>query len=109
MICDLVEAYHVFDWRELPLDTAATLAAGLGPGSRSEGVRHGLRVPMRDFLTALCADRLALLFCYATGENCPTLFADGMIAESTTAAPETGQFASAEEFEACREKMMAGR
>lgn len=99
MICDFAQAYGVYDWRSLPLRTAATLAAGLGPGSRCEGASVGLRVSVRDFLTALCADRLALLLCIQTGnETPPPLFADDMIVRTET--PDTGRFASGADFEA---------
>lgn len=59
----------------------------------------GLRVPVRDFLTALCADRLALLLGMLAGkEDPPYLFSDAMLAPRE---PETtGRFASGAEFEA---------
>lgn len=34
LICDLAETYHVFDYRGLPLKTAAALASGLRNDAR---------------------------------------------------------------------------
>ena len=94
----MAQIYGVYDWRALPLHTAAALAAGLGPGSRSEGVRAGLRVPMRDYLTALCADRLALLLrIWTQNDTQPGLFAPDMV-ERAAEPEDTGRFASGEEF-----------
>lgn len=97
MTCDFAEIYGVYDWRALPLHTAAALAAGFGHGSRCEGVRAGLRVPVRDFLRAVCADRLALIFCALTGnKDLPYQFAPDLAADRE---PEnTGRFESGEEF-----------
>lgn len=99
MLCDFAQVYGIYDWRALPVRTAAALAAGLGPGSRCEGAGMGLRVPVRDFLTALCADRLALLLRILNGkETPPPLFAEDMLLQTET--PDTGRFSSGEDFEA---------
>lgn len=103
----MAEIYGVFDWRALPLRTAATLAAGLGPGSRCEGARWGLRVPLRDFLTARIADRLALFLRHVTqSDDNPRLISNEMLCSEKNAAEEenAGFFETAEDFEAWREK-----
>lgn len=106
-MCDMAQTYGVFDWRALPLSMAATLAAGLGPGSRCEGARLGLRVPPRDFLAALAADRLALLlYRYAKSDDCPPLLAPEWIEEQPV--KETGAFETAEDFEAWRAQQFKG-
>ena len=103
----MAQTYGVFDWRAQPLHMAATLAAGLGPGSRSEGARLGLRVPLRDYLTALCADRLALLLrSWTQSDECPPLWAPAMIREQEI--EETGAFETAEDFEAWRAQQFKG-
>ena len=107
-ICDMAEIYGVFDWRALPLQTAATLAAGLGPGSRCEGARLGLRVPLRDYLTALAADRLALLLRFLHGVEAPRLWSDEMIQERAERSGEAGAFRTPEEFEAWRSAQFGG-
>ena len=106
-MCDMAQTYGVFDWRALPLSMAATLAAGLGPGSRCEGARLGLRVPPRDFLAALAADRLALLlYRYAQSDERPQLWSQVMIREQEI--EETGAFETAEDFEAWRAQQFKG-
>lgn len=108
LICDMAEIYGVFDWKALPLQTAATLAAGLGPGSRSEGARLGLRVPVRDYLTALVADSLALILRFLHGDNVPRLYSDEMIRKTAEPSGETGVFRTPEEFEAWRSARFGG-
>lgn len=67
----------------------------------------GLRVPVRDFLTALCADRLALILCVMTGnEKTPPLYSESMTIREE--APETGRFASGEDFEEWKRGRMKG-
>lgn len=107
-ICDMAEIYGVFDWRALPLHTVATLAAGLGPGSRSEGARLGLRVPVRDFLTARIADHLALILRFLQGVDVRRLWSDEMIRETAERSGETGAFQTPEEFEAWRSAQFGG-
>ena len=34
LICDFAETYHIYDWRSIPVRTAATLAAGLRDDAR---------------------------------------------------------------------------
>lgn len=34
LVCDFAETYHIYNWRSLPVRTAATLAAGLRDTSR---------------------------------------------------------------------------
>lgn len=95
----MAQTYGVIDWRSLPLHTAAALAAGLGPGSRCEGARSGLRVSVSDFIAALCADRLALLLHFLTGSDAkPVLLSQEMIARREAEPEESGRFASGEEF-----------
>jgi len=108
LICDMAEIYGVFDWKALPLQTAATLAAGLGPGSRCEGARLGLRVPVRDYLTALCADRLALVLRFLQGVEAPRLLSDEMIRKKAEPSGEAGAFRTPEEFEAWRSAQFGG-
>ena len=108
LICDMAEIYGVFDWRALPLQTAATLAAGLGPGSRCEGVRLGLRVPVRDYLTALVADRLALILRFLQNVDAPRLWSNEMIRAAEKPSGDSGAFQTPEEFEAWRSAQFGG-
>lgn len=58
LTCDFAEVYHVLDWRGLPMRLAATLAAGLGPDSRSRMALEGIPVPMSLLLLSTAVDAL---------------------------------------------------
>lgn len=54
----MAETYGVFDWRQLPLVTAATLAQGLPSTSRTARQLSGCRIDNRTALLAIIADRI---------------------------------------------------
>lgn len=58
LICDFAEVYHVYDWRALPLKTAATLAMGLGPDSRIIRKLSGTKWPFNTLLLAMVVDSI---------------------------------------------------
>lgn len=58
LICDFAETYHVYNWRALPLKTAATLAAGLGPDSRIIRKISGVTWPFNTLLLAMICDSI---------------------------------------------------
>ena len=58
LICDFAETYHVFDWRGLPIDLAATLAAGLPESSRIKRKMRGDRATTEQILLARICDLL---------------------------------------------------
>ena len=58
LVCDMAEVYSVYDWRSLPLVTAATLAQGLPASSRVMRKLSG-GLPEADvMLLAMIVDRL---------------------------------------------------
>ena len=61
LICDFAEVYHVLDWRQLPVFTAAALAAGLGPNSRIARKITGAPVDTDTMLLAMAVDALHIL------------------------------------------------
>lgn len=61
LICDFAETYGVFDYRRLPVRTAATLAAGLRDNSRIKMKMAGMNTTPERVLEAAVADRLGLL------------------------------------------------
>lgn len=69
LICDFAEYYHVLSWRDLPVRTAATLAAGLRPCSRSYMKAVGVKADLTDSLLAMIHDRLADLISMLAGKN----------------------------------------
>ncbi len=58
LICDFAETYGVFDYKALPLSTAATLAAGLSGDSRIKRKLLGLKVSIKELMLALIVDEL---------------------------------------------------
>lgn len=107
LICDFAEVYHVFDWRALPLRTAATLANGLGQDSRIARKLSGLPVKMDTLLLATVADALHILVWQNTrdgkkGKNRPML-----IAEKLTETPkEESGFDSVADFRKWRDELI---
>lgn len=61
LVCDMAETYHVLNWRSLGATLAATLAAGLPPGSRVMTRIAGAAAPLPLQLQAMAVDYLALL------------------------------------------------
>lgn len=58
----MAETYSIYDWRTLPLLTAATLAQGLPPTSRVARKLAGAKCTnMGEILLAIAADRLGHL------------------------------------------------
>lgn len=57
----MAETYGVYDWRALPLITAATLAQGLPTSSRVMRRLSGTGRGMEELLLAIIADRLGHL------------------------------------------------
>ena len=50
LICDFAETYHIYDYRRLPVEYAATLAYGLRENSRIRMVQSGLKVELNTLL-----------------------------------------------------------
>jgi len=58
LICDLAETYQIYDYRSLPLQTVATLSAGLRDDSRIKLKMADIPVGIDTFLLAVIADRI---------------------------------------------------
>lgn len=112
LICDFAETYHVLAWRELPLKTAAVLAAGLRDDSRIKQKLKGERVDLTTALLAAALDRLKLLVWQNTddglhGRNMPKSTFDALTGRGPRNARVTG-FRSPEAFEAARARIIEG-
>ena len=109
LICDFAEVYGLYDWRTVPVKTAATLAAGLPEDSRSKRALTGQPQKLNTLLLAAIADRLSILIWQNTksaqrGKNKPV-----MILDALTAPPKKDKlktFATPSAFEAERAKFM---
>lgn len=112
LICDFAETYHVLEWRELPLKTAAALACGLRPDSRIIQKLTGERVNMHTALIAAVLDRLKILVWQNTedgrsGRNPPKSTYDALTGHGPR-QPQVRGFRSPEAFEAARARIMEG-
>ena len=61
LICDLAEAYGIFDYESLPLQTVATLSIGLRGDSRIKMKMIGAELTRSELLQTVIADYLALI------------------------------------------------
>lgn len=105
----MAEIYGVFDWRALPLATAATLAQGLPPSSRVARKLSGLAADNTELLLAIIADRvghIAWMFSKdgQDGNNHPTSILAAIA--GTGRAPDG--FDSGEDFIAAWTAIMGG-
>lgn len=110
LVCDLAETYHIYDWRALPLRTAATLASGLGVTSRIKTKMGGLSVPLDLLIEAGIQDRLSLLVWAKTkdaqhGRNRPAMLTDELLDRKDE---DSLSFASGEDFERFRAGFIQG-
>ena len=101
LICDFAETYHIYDWRRLPLQTAASLASGLRLDSRIMMRRSGMTIPLNTLLLATAVDRLGLLLWLQTkdgskGRNRPTLIIQKL---QKSEEDDVVGFASGKDFE----------
>lgn len=69
LVSDFAEYYHIYDWRSLPLKTAAQLAAGLRPYSRSCMYAAGVKADLTDSLLAYIHDDLQALIYQHAGKH----------------------------------------
>lgn len=108
LICDFAETYHVYDWRALPIRTAATLARGLRDDSRIKMLISGTRYKTETMLLAGIADRLSILAWQRTkdgqkGRNRPRMLIDEMTKKKQR---ENISYSTPEEYLAAREKIV---
>lgn len=114
LICDMAETYHVFNWRELPLRLAATLAIGLDAESRVRRKLAGDEMRLDTMLRAAILDQLQILRWYQTedgqkGQNPPEMMVDMLRGRTKrNKARRVTAFARAEDFEARRRKIIGG-
>ncbi len=111
LICDMAETYHVLNWRELPLKTAAILASGLHPDSRTCRKLSGQKVILDTAIRAAMLDELRMLVWMNTkdgskGKNRPESIFLKMLAPPEK--PKMTVFSSPEAFEQRRNQILAG-
>ena len=109
LLCDMAETYHVYDIRAIPLRTAAALALGLGPDSRTMRRISGSKATMTETLLAVIADGINTLVWFKTkdgqkGRNRPRRLLDYITGKAQE--KKAAVFATAGEFEEARKRIL---
>ena len=104
LICDMAETYGVFDWKALPIRTAAALAAGLRDDSRIKMKIMGMPADRMTLLAAMAVDRLSFLAWAKTkdaerGENRPESILLKILGSGKQEKQEYEAYKTAEEFD----------
>lgn len=103
LICDFAETYGIYDYRKLPLKTAAILASGLRDNSRIKIKMSGLNAAPEVILNAAIADRTGMLVWMqskdgAKNRNRPTSILDKILNPEKKKEDVTA-FATGQDFE----------
>lgn len=111
LICDFAETYQIYDYRRLPLRTAAILANGLNPNSRIKRKLAGLDQSIDTLLLACIVDRLSLLLWRDTkdatkGRNKPESLFDLLVGKTNLETDNNNSFNSGKDFERERERLL---
>lgn len=111
MICDFAETYHIYDYKSLPLQTAAILATGLGENSRIMKKMRGDRLPSSNLLIAMVYDLLANFIWAVYGDGAPpaSIIEDLYDIETDTTKSQIKSYNSPEEYEQDRRKLIGGQ
>lgn len=107
----MAETYHVLNWRELPLKTAAILASGLHEDCRSLRKLRGQKIRADQLWQLAVLDELRLLFWSRTkdaekGKNQPKSLLKAVLDSDEQNTAVTG-FLTPEQFEARRKEIIA--
>ena len=112
LICDFAEVYRVYDYRSLPLKTAAAFFMGLKQDSRCKMYITGQKYTFSQMLAVMIYDKLAWLQWAKTrdgaaGRNMPQSLAQKLFSDNDSGNDVEG-FYTAEEFEKERRKLLGG-
>lgn len=111
LVCDFAEVYHVFDYRSLSAQMAATLFMGLRPDSRCKMSLSGDKYTIDILLAAMIYDKLAWLQWAKTkdgarGVNMPETVVSKLL--GSYKENNARGFGSIEEFEMERQRIIGG-
>lgn len=103
LICDFAETYNIYDYRRLPPEYSAKLAAGLRENSRIKMLQSGLTVELNSLLLAHIVDNTAINV-YAktkdakTGKNRPKSIVE-TLTKKYNPSEHARRFNSGEDFD----------
>ena len=111
LACDFAEVYHLFDYRRLPLRTAAVFAQGLPEDARIMRRLTGAKTGRDTLLLAAIADRLALIAWMLSEDgkknrNRPRPILDAILGGDQDKTPRG--FGSSAEFDAAWKNLTGG-
>lgn len=107
LICDFAETYQILNYKSLPVDLAAILAAGLRDDSRIKLKINGLKASIDTLLLARIADSTAINV-YAktkdakTGKNPPKSMVDILMGRDQN---DFEKFETGDDFKAAWERI----
>lgn len=109
LVCDFAQTYHILDLYDLPVHTAATLAAGLKSDARVVMKAGGAQAPPLMIMLAHILDALRLLVWTKSrdatrGKNRPKSIAMTLIEKETNS--DVVGFDSSQDFENERKRIM---
>ena len=109
LICDLAETYHIYNYKELPLNTVALFATGLREDSRIRMKMSGAQARPEILLFAAMVDRLSILAWQNTkdaekGRNAPKSILEVLTVKDNNSAT----FSTGEDFEKERQRLIQG-
>ena len=107
--CDMLETYHIMNYRALPARDAALFACGLGENSRIMRKISNAPASFDSMLLAIIADALRILVWQNTkdgmeGRNVPNSILSALLNREN----EEDGFETATEFEAWRNSLIGG-
>ena len=107
--CDMLETYHIFDYRALPMRQAALFAGGLHEDSRIMRKLSGAPASFNTIMLASIADSLRILIWQntengANGTNMP----DSILSALFDQQREKVGFDSAADFDSWRQSLLNG-
>lgn len=111
LICDLAETYHIFNYRELPVELLATLSVGLSEDSRIKKKLRNVQSLPTYLVDAFVIDALNILIWQNTadgtkGENKPDSIVQMLLGEEKES--DALVFASGDDFERYRKELIDG-
>lgn len=108
LICDFAETYHIYNYRALPAQLAATLAAGLGDNSRIMMLLNNQPEKSEILLLSGILDSLhAIIYGLSDGSSDrPQSIVSMLFNGEEKPVKSCMSFDSAEEFEAYRENLV---
>lgn len=112
LICDMAEAYGVFDMYSLPAPLVATLAVGLRDDSRIKTRMMNMNMPLSEYLLAAIFDDVNWLCWTHTKEaekgrgTAPQRILSILLERDEKKEDSFLTFGTAEEFESARRKIL---